>query len=416
MRIHPSAAALTRERHVRGSGLKTNYDVAIIGGGAIGSAIAYFLSSDSSAQVRVVVIERDPSYARASSALSASSIRQQFSTPENIRMSRFGIEFMRDIGRHLAVDDVSSAIVDIGLIEGGYLYLATAGSEAVLRANHAIQMGEGASVILLGPAALAARFPWLSLDDIALGSLGLSGEGWFDGYSLMQAFRRKARALGTDYLAAEAVGIDVVGGRVTGVRLADGDKIECGVIVNAAGPWARDVAAMAGVVLPVEARRRCVFVFNSRLPLPGCPLVIDTSGIWFRPEGESFICGTAPAEGDDRDGLPLTVDDREFDERLWPALAARVPAFDAIRVRNAWAGYYEHHTFDQNAVIGQHPELTNLLFAAGFSGHGIQHAPAVGRAIAELVTHGRYVSLDLSIFGYERIAAGRRVVERNVIG
>ena len=393
-----------------------NYDVAIIGGGAIGSAIAYFLSSDPTFRGRTVVIERDPSYARASSALSASSIRQQFSTPENIRMSLYSVAFMREIDRHLAIDDTSGASVDIGLTEGGYLYLATAASEAVLRDNHAIQVAEGADVALLRPDELAARFPWLSLNGVVLSSLGVSGEGWFDGYGLMQAFRRKARALGAAYVAAEAVGIEVVGDRVTGVRLADGDTIECGVLVDAAGPWARDVAALAGVILPVEARRRCVFGFDARRTLPGCPLIVDTSGIWFRPEGESFICGTAPPPDEDDDSLPLTVDHRQFDEQLWPALAARVPAFDAIKPLNSWAGYYETNTFDQNAVIGPHTELTNLLFAAGFSGHGIQHAPAVGRAIAELITHGRYVSLDLSIFAYERIAAGRRVVERNVIG
>lgn len=393
-----------------------NYDVAIIGGGAIGSAIAYFLKSDPAFGGTVAVIERDPTYARASSALSASSIRQQFSTSENIRMSLYGIGFMREIGRHLAVESDPGGSVDIGLTEGGYLYLATAAHEAVLRENHAVQLAEGADIALLTPAELAARFSWMSLDGVVLGSLGLSGEGWFDGYGLMQAFRRKARALGADYLAAEAVGMDVRDGRVTCVHLADGSAIDCRHVIDAAGPWARDVAAMAGVPLPIEARRRCVFVFDARTTLPGCPLIVDTSGIWFRPEGESFICATAPPPAEDHDGLPLTVDHRQFEEQLWPALAARVPAFDAIKPLNSWAGYYEYHTFDQNAVIGPHPELTNLVFATGFSGHGIQHAPAVGRAIAELVTHGRYVSLDLSIFGYERIAAGRRVIERNVIG
>lgn len=393
-----------------------NYDVAIIGGGAIGSAIAYFLKSDPAFGGTVVVIERDPTYARASSALSASSIRQQFSTPENIRMSLYGIGFMREIGRHLALEGDPGSSVDIGLTEGGYLYLATAAHEAVLRENHAVQLAEGADIALLTPAELATRFSWMSLDGVVLGSLGLSGEGWFDGYGLMQAFRRKARALGADYLAAEAGGMDVKDGRVTSVHLADGSAIDCGHVIDAAGPWARNVAAMAGVELPVEARRRCVFVFDARTKVPGCPLVIDTSGIWFRPEGESFICGTAPPPGEDHDGLPLTVDHRQFEEQLWPALAERVPAFDAIKPLNSWAGYFEYDTFDQNAVIGRHPELRNLLFATGFTGHGIQHAPAVGRAIAELVTHGRYVSLDLSIFGYERIATGRRVIERNVIG
>ncbi|HEY7607837.1 MAG TPA: FAD-binding oxidoreductase [Alphaproteobacteria bacterium] len=393
--------------------MPSSIDVAIIGGGAIGSAIAFFLSSDPAFKGRVTVIERDPSYTRASSALSASSIRQQFSTPENIRMSRFGFAFLSEIGRHLAVDGDP---VDIGLRTGGYLYLAAAGHEAVLRENHAIQRRESADIALLSPAELAARFPWLALEGVTLGSLGLTGEGWFDGYGLMQAFRRKARALGAEYLTAEAVGIEREGRRVTAVRLAGGGRLACGTLVNAAGPWARAVAAMAGIALPVEARRRSVFVFDARRRLEACPLVIDTSGIWFRPEGEYFICGTSPPEAEDLDALPLEVDHRQFDEVLWPALAARVPAFEAIKPVNAWAGYYEYNTFDQNAVLGAHPALGNFLFANGFSGHGIQQSPAAGRAIAELIVHGRYTSLDLSIFGYERIAAGRPVVEKNVIG
>ena len=174
---------------------------------------------------------------------------------------------------------------------------------------------------------------------------------------------------------------------------------------------------MAGIELPVEGRRRSVFVFDVQSdPPPDCPLVIDTSGAWFRPEGGSFIGGIAPPQAEDLADLPLEVDRDQFDRQLWPALAARVPAFDAIRVTNSWAGYYEVNTFDHNAIIGPHPVITNLLFANGFSGHGIQQAPAVGRAIAELIVHGRYLTLDLSIFGFERIAAGRPVVERNVIG
>ena len=393
--------------------MPSSTDVAIIGGGAIGSAVAYFLLSDPAWKGRVTVVERDPGYTRASSALSASSIRQQFSTPENIRMSRFGFAFLSEVGRHLAVD---GDVPDIGLKTRGYLYLATPEHAPALRENHAIQRREGAEIALLSPDELAARYPWMSLDGVALGALGLAGEGWFDGYGLMQAFRRKARALGAEYVAAEAVGIETDRGRVTSVRLANGDALTCGVLVNAAGPWARAVAAMAGVPLPVEARRRCIFVFDARRALADCPLLIDTSGVFFRPEGEYFICGTSPPKGDDLHELPLEVDHRVFDEVLWPALAARVPAFEAIKPVNAWAGYYEYNTFDQNAVLGPHPEIGNFLFANGFSGHGIQQAPAAGRAIAELIAYGRYRSLDLSIFGYGRIAAGRPVVEKNVIG
>lgn len=391
-------------------------DVVIVGGGAIGSATAYFVLNDPSFNGSVTVVERDPSYRRASSALSVASIRQQFSTPENIRMSQFSFGWLRDAGRHLAVDGDAAPAVDLGLREVGYLYLASAAAEAALRDNHSSQREEGADVALLAPAELAVRFPWLSVDGIALASLGLSGEGWFDGYALVQGLRRKARALGAEYVAAEVVGLDVVDGRVTSVRLAGGKRIVCGTVVNAAGPWAREVAGMAGLTLPVEARRRCVFVFDAKADLPDCPLVIDTSGAWFRPEGGSFIGAIPPTAEEDLEGLPLVVDQREFEERLWPALADRVPAFDTIHQSNAWAGYYEVNTFDHNAILGPHPKIANLLFANGFSGHGIQQAPAVGRAIAELIVNGRYISLDLTVFAYDRIAAGRRVVERNVIG
>jgi FAD-dependent oxidoreductase domain-containing protein 1 len=378
-------------------------DVVIVGGGAMGSAIARFLVADLAFDGLVTIVERDPTFARASSALSAASIRQQFSTPENIRMSRFSFGWFRD---NVAID----------LHEAGYLYLAGPSGIEALRHNHAVQRAEGVQVALLEPDELADRFPWLDVDGLAAGSLGLSGEGWFDGYALLQALRASAREGGAELRTGEVVGLHRTGDRLTSVELADGTSIACGSVVDAAGPWAAEIAAMAGVALPVEARRRSVFVFDVAAELPGCPLVIDPSGAWFRPEGGSFIGAIAPRDEEDVAGLPLVVDHGQFEDRLWPALAARVPAFDAIRLVRAWAGYYEVDTWDHNAIIGRHPEVSNLLFANGFSGHGIQQAPAVGRALAELIVHGGYVTLDLSVFRFERIAAGRRVVERNVIG
>jgi glycine/D-amino acid oxidase-like deaminating enzyme len=380
-------------------------DVVVIGGGAIGGAVASAILEDPAFDGRVTLIERDPTFRRASSALSAASIRQQFSTPENIRMSQYSFGWLRDN-------------VDVALHEAGYLYLATPAGAGTLEDNVAIQRREGADVVLLTPGDLTARFPWLAVDGIALASLGRSGEGWFDGYALVQALRARARDGGADLVTADVVGMEMAGRSVASVVLADGSSIPSGTVVDAAGPWAREVAAMAGVDLPVEARRRSVFVFDVRSETPpgDRPLVIDTSGAWFRPEGGSFIAGIAPSADEDLPDLPLDVDRDQFEARLWPALAARVPEFDAIRLTNAWAGYYEVNTFDHNAIIGRHPEIGNLLFANGFSGHGIQQAPAVGRALAELIVHGRYVTLDLSIFGLERIAAGRPVIERNVIG
>jgi glycine/D-amino acid oxidase-like deaminating enzyme len=380
----------------------TTRDVVVIGGGAVGGAVAVALLEDPAFEGTVAIVERDPTFRQASSALSAAGIRQQFSTPENIRMSRYSFGWIREQ-------------LEIGS-EAGYLYLATAAGGPAMEENHAVQRAEGADVVLLSPVELSARFPWLSTDGIALASLGRSGEGWFDGYALLQRLRTMAREGGADLVTGEVVGLAVADGRIGSVILADGTSIACGTVVNAAGPWAGRLAAMAGVELPVEARRRSVFVFDAHDAPADCPLIIDTSGAWFRPDGPSFIAGIAPPPDEDEPDLPLEVDRAEFEARLWPALAARVPAFDAVRVSNAWAGYYEYNTFDHNAIIGPHPDIPNLLFANGFSGHGIQQSPATGRAIAELIVHGRFTTIDLSIFGYERIAAGRRVDERNVIG
>lgn len=387
--------------------------LAIIGGGAIGSAIAYFTLRDSAFHGTVTVLERDPTYARASSALSASSIRQQFSTPVNIQIGRFGIEFLRESQRHLAVDGDAPAL---GLVEPGYLFLASVAGRAILESNHATQRAHGADVALLEPQALQARFPWLSIEGIAAGSLGLTGEGWFDGYSLLQGFRRKARSLGARFLTAEAVGFATSQRRIDAVKLADGTELPCDIAVNAAGPWAAGPARWLGFDLPVRAKRRSVFVFTCPDSVHDCPLVIDPSGVYFRPEGDrQFICGMSPDPANDPDDLPLDPEPDLFEETIWPVLAHRVPAFEALRQTRAWAGYYEMNTFDHNAIVGLHPEWTNLVLANGFSGHGMQQSPAVGRGVAELIVHGGYRTLDLAPLGFERISSGRPLIERNVV-
>ena len=388
-------------------------DVVVIGGGIMGSALAYWLTHlDPSAAV--TVIERDPTYARASSALSAASIRQQFSTPVNIRVSRESIGFLRRAADWLSV---GADRPDIGLTERGYLYLAGEGGAAALRAANAVQRAEGADVALLDPAALSLRFPWLSVSGIALGSLGTSSEGWFDGYALLTAMVRKARSQGANYLRGEVIGIDVEGHRVTGLDLADGTHLGCGVVVNAAGPWAGRVAALAGIDLPVEARRRTVFVIGCKAELPNLPLLIDRSGFWIRPEGQQYIGALAPPPAaNDLDGAPLEPELDKFESEFWPALAQRIPAFEAAKLERAWAGYYEYNTFDQNGILGLHPSLDNLVFMNGFSGHGIQQAPVVGRGIAELILTGRYATLDLNDLGIARLIDGRPLREANVIG
>lgn len=387
------------------------YDVVIVGGGAIGSAIAYFLMREPGFAGSVAVVEKDPTYATASSALSAGGIRQQYSTEVNIRIGQFGIGFMREAATTLAVNG-DPAMLD--LREQGYLFLASPDGYANLQANHELQRRLGVAVELLPVGALSRRFPWLNEAGLAAGSLGRD-EGWLDGYSLVQAFRRKARALGAVYLHDEVVGLHRTGQRVSEVALASGARLSCGKVVNAAGPRSRAVAEMAGLRLPVEARKRCVFTVDCKTKIPSCPLVIDASGIWFRPEGGMFICGVSPPEERDAEDFGLDVDHDIFPDELWPVLAERVPAFEALKVVNSWAGHYEYNVFDHNGILGAQPDVPNLIFATGFSGHGLQQSPAVGRGISELIAFGDYRTLDLRPLSIERILENRPLLELNIV-
>jgi len=393
-------------------------DVVIVGGAVMGSSTAYHLLADSGFKGRVVVIEKDPTYQLSASALSAASIRQQYSSAVNIRISLYGIHFLRNIGEYLTVDGDTP---EIGLKEGGYLYCASEAGEQILRENQALQAAEGADILFLKPDELKRRFPWLNVEDLAAGTWGRSGEGWFDGWGLLQAFRKKARSLGAEYVKGEVAEIEREGRRIVAVRLKDGTRIACGTLINCAGSGGRVVAEMAGIPIPVQAKRRYVFTFSCKEPVENCPLLIDTSGAYVRPEGEgNFICGASPeADVDpdwfDEDPASQEIDFSFFEEFIWPSLAHRIPAFEAIKPGRAWSGPYDMSLLDHNAIIGKAGGIENFYLCNGFSGHGLQQAAAVGRGLSELIVHGGYRTLDLSELGYERVLANRPLLERNVI-
>ncbi len=388
--------------------------VVVIGGGAVGAAAALFLKRLGGTAVQVQVVEADPSLAHASSALSAGSVRQQFSNAINVQMSNFGHAVISQADDWLAVD---ATPVHLGWVPGAYLFCASAAGAGVLQHNHVVQRTAGADVALLQPADLAARYAWLRSDDLALASLGLAGEGWLDGEAWARALGAKARALGALWRHDRVIGLPRQGSRIQGAQLASGALLAADAFVNAAGPWAGALGALAGLPVPVFARRRTVFMMTCPTPLPATPLVVDNSGCWFRSEGRGFIGGWSPGDSDpDPDDLPLDQPDlAQFEDRLWPALAHRVPAFESLRVQQAWAGYYEVHPLDHNALIGAHPGCDNFWLCNGFSGHGLQHAPAAGRGLAELLLTGRFSSLDLSAFGPQRVLAGQAFVEQAVI-
>ncbi|WP_217578741.1 FAD-binding oxidoreductase [Mesorhizobium sp. GbtcB19] len=387
------------------------YDVVIVGGGVVGSSIAYFLSANPDFGGSIAVIERDPYYTASSSSLSTSAIRQQFGTPPNIAMSKFSLGFLRDAGERLAIGD---ELADIGLHEPGYLVLATPERAEAQRAKNRVQRDMGVDIELIERVDLARRFPWLNTEDLALGSFGRGCEGWFDGPGLMQAFRRKARSQGVSYIPATVTGLTMASrNRIGEVVLDNGERLSAGTIINAAGPWSAGIARMTGADLPVVPSKRCVFVFESPARVENCPFVFDTSGVWLRPEGQLFLCGIPPVRENDPDDFGLEVDYDLFDELIWPALAYRVPGFEQLRMLRAWAGLYEYNTFDHSGIIGRHPEVSNFVLATGFSGHGMMHAAATGSGVSDLVAYGEYRSIDLSAFRYERIA-GNQPIEEHV--
>jgi glycine/D-amino acid oxidase-like deaminating enzyme len=396
------------------SASRSAYDVVIVGGAVVGSATAFFLGTNPDFEGSVLVIEKDWTYARSATALSSSSIRHQFSNAINVQVSQFGTEFIRNFKAHVAVDDDTP---EIGFHENGYLFLA--GDERgkkVLEQNHATQSACGAEIALLDPEVLSRRFPWLNTDGLVLGSYGERGEGWFDSSALMQGFRKKARSLGAEYIEDQVISINRHGDRIVSVKMKSGQTIACGFLVNTSGTNGRKIARMAGLDIPVEPRRRSLFVVDCRDPLPGkVGLTIDPTGVFFRPEGKFYLMGTYPKHDPEVDPDDFAVMHDEFEEEIWPVLAGRVPAFEAIKVVNSWAGHYDYCTLDHNVILGPHTDVKNFLFANGFSGHGLQQSPAMGRGLSELITYGVFKTLDLTPFGCERVAANLPFLENAVI-
>ncbi|WP_295073296.1 FAD-binding oxidoreductase [Tabrizicola sp.] len=390
------------------------YDVLIIGGAIMGSSTAWWLT-EMGFTGRILVVERDPSYEKAATTLSFSCIRQQFSTELNIRISQFGADFVQSMRQRMGGDE---RVPELRIQNFGYLYLADdAGFAEVLRANQKVQAAAGAGTRLLTPDQIREEFPFMVVDDLVLGSLNTQDEGYFDGSTVFDWFRRKAREAGVEYVADEVVGLDVARARVTGVRLKSGRTVTCGTVVNASGTRGAKVAAMAGIAIPVEPRKRFNWVIQAAEPLDRpLPLVIDPTGVFAREVGGgTYMAGghadVDPAVADD----DFVMDQDLWLEKIWPALATRIPAFEAVKVISEWAGQYDYNVLDQNAITGPHPEIGNFLFLNGFSGHGLQQSPAMGRATAEWIVHGGYRTLDMTAFHFQRIAEGRALVEGAII-
>ncbi|MEZ5754494.1 MAG: FAD-binding oxidoreductase [Paracoccaceae bacterium] len=387
-------------------------DVVVIGGAVMGAAVAFWLKKMQPA-IEVLVVERDPTFAQASTALAAAGIRQQFSNPVNVEISRFGIGFIKDFRNSLGHD---VGIPDLSLRENGYLFLTrTDEGLATLTDLAALQRAHGAATMILTPAETAARFPWLNTEDLTGASFGPRDEGFFDNMGLLNGFRAAARAMGARFVTDTVTGLSVQGGRITGVTLGQGGHVACAAAVNAAGPRAAQILRMAGLDIAIEPRKRTVFVIDApNARIPQSPLMIDRD-YWIRPEHQQWITATVPSDDGPCDAQDFEPDLHLWEEVIWPALWHRAPGFDAVKVIRHWVGHYAYNTLDQNAVLGPHPALPNLYLINGFSGHGLQQAPAVGRGIAEHLLTGGWQSLDLSDLSVERMLEGRPFAEKAVV-
>lgn len=395
---------------------QTSYDVVIVGGAMIGSSVAWFLSDNPDFNGSVLVVERDSTYENTSTAHTNSCMRQQFSNEINIQISQFAAKFVKNF-RHYMADD--ERVPDVVLQSFGYMYLADNEAFAqTLRESQVVQQSLGAGTRYMTRDEIQNDYPFYQLDDIVGANHNLVDEGYFDGNTLFDWWKRSARERGTEYIENEVVSmqLDAAGTQVQSVTLASGEKISCGSVINASGPRAARTAAMAGLSIPVEPRKRYTFIFEAEQPLDrDLPLTIDPSGVHMRTDGQYYLAGCPPDDDPAMDYDDFVQDHSLWENKVWPVIAARIPQFEAIRLKNSWAGHYAFNTLDQNAVIGPHTQVGNFYFVNGFSGHGFQQSPAMGRGMSELIAYGEFRTLDLSPFSYLRIERGEPLLEKAVI-
>ncbi len=395
----------------------STYDLVIVGGAIMGASTAWFLSDNKDFNGKVLVVERDPSYENSSTMHTNSCMRQQFSTELNVRISQFAADFVKNIRQYMGGDE---RVPELSIRSFGYMYLADNEQFAeVLKENQKLQLSCGAATQLMTREQIQDNYPFYNVEDIVLGSINLVDEGFWDATAVFDWWRRQARERGVEFISNEVVGMsrNASGNRVESVTLKSGEVVHCGQVLNASGPRAARTAQMAGIVVPVEPRKRYSWIFAAEKPLDqDLPLTIDPSGVHVRENGGgTYQCGGHSDIDPAVDYDDFAMDHSLWENHIWPVLATRIPQFEAIKVTSEWAGHYSYNTFDHNAIMGPHPELENFLFLNGFSGHGLQQSPAMGRGTAEWITYGEYRTLDMKEFHYDRIVRNEPIVEKAVI-
>lgn len=395
---------------------QSSYDVVIVGGAMYGSSVAWFLATNPDFDGSILVVERDPSYSACSTAHTNSCMRQQFSREINVKISQFAADYVKNFREYLGNDP---RVPDLVLRSYGYMYLADNEDFAnVLRQSQAVQASCGAGTKIMTAEEIKRDYPFYNVDDIVAGSHNRVDEGYFDGGTLFDWWRRSAREHGAEYIGNEVIQMELNpnGTQIQAITLKSGETVGCGAVVNASGPRAVLTSRMAGIELPIEPRKRYTFIFDAENPLDrDLPLTIDPSGVHMRTDGAYYLGGCPPD-----DDAAVDYDDHEQDfsiweEKAWPAIANRIPQFEAIKLINSWAGHYAYNTFDHNLVLGKHTKVSNFIFANGDSGHGLQQSPAAGRGVSELLIYGEFRSLDLTSFSFQRIENNQPFDEKAII-
>ena len=378
-------------------------DVVVVGGGVVGASTAYHLAA--AGVEHVVLLERADSVATGSTGACAGGFRHQFSSRINIELSLASVPMI------LGFSEEHGLPLDV--VQDGYLFLVRDDRDwADFRAGAELQRSLGVDTQLLTPDEAAAIMPGIAIDDV-VGASFCADDGIADPAGLTQGYATLARRSGADVrLGVDVVEIETNDAVVTGVRTGDG-SISAPVVVNAAGPWAGTLAATAGIHLPLEPIPRMVVTTGA---FPGAPthrtLVIDAATTYyFHREGDGVLTGMGGR--DERASFNTEVDHRFIEEELLPTAVRVFPPIEQAGLASMWAGLYEM-TPDRHPIIGRSP-VDGLLLANGFSGHGFQHAPVVGKLIAELIVDGRAHTVDISSLTLDRFDRGDLVVEGRVV-
>lgn len=374
-------------------------DILIVGGGVMGSAIAYNLRKKNPT-VSVIVVERDPSYEKSSTVLSDGNARVQFNIKENIEISLYGMQVLETFADAFATK-AHTPLINFHRQGNIFVVDDEIGKEAALQ-GLAYQNDLGAKAKWIEPDEIAAMHPLFNPNS-CLGATYGPKDGTMSPLDVLLGYRRKAIELGAQFVQAEVQSLLAENGQMSGAKLTSGDTILANKVVNAAGPWAGKLAATAGVNLPVISIKRQVYSieidekYEHILPM----MLLPTGQYCLHEGGGHFVTGGAlPSD-------PETYDDfswshERFEEHLWEKLIRFFPNFDRLKLVNGWSGYYAVNQLDGNAILGEWPELDGLFLINGFSGHGFQQSHAVGRYLAELLLE-ETPFLDLSIFSPQRI-------------